>query len=111
MVDFEKLLKKEKSEKKRKIVEVSIEDLIETAQGQILESYGGFGMNDIVRVSGLKFSIPDITEEGKCNEVQPVVEEAEGGEGGCGETGGSCICGEPENHEGDHVCKLCGEKW
>lgn len=94
-----------------KIVEISVEDLITFAQKLVLETYGGFGLNEIERVNGLKFRIPDMIEEGKCNEIHSPEQIDELTEEGCGETGGSCICGELKDHEGDHVCKLCGDEW
>lgn len=107
--------KDEKKGKKeeREIVSVDIRDVMEVAKESIMMSNGGIGLSDIEYVGDakdLKFSIPKRNRKGKCDEICTSDEE-----GGCGETGGSCICGLKEGHEEkdgtDHKCELCGHEW
>lgn len=120
MIDFEKLIKEEEEKEKAKnkiplqkvkLVTVSIEDMVQFAQAQVITEHGGVGINDVKRCHGLTFEIPDMTEEGKCNKIHPPEPQSMDDEDGCGETGGSCICGKPYGHEDEHECKLCGEEW
>ena len=98
----------------KETVSVDISDLLELAKNIIMDARGGLHYNEIeylcVTNDGsekLKFLIPKVDRSGKCNEIL-----SPGGSGdGCGETGGACICGKPENHDGDHECELCGEEW
>lgn len=105
--------KREDKGQKVKIVKIDVNDILELAKKIVAEQNGGIGVSDIEYVGGikyLKFAILDMTEKGKCNNLCPP-EIEEGGEGGCGETGGSCICGESEGHKGDCICKLCGHEF
>lgn len=103
--------KKSKGAAKTKIVKVDIRDVLELAKQIVMDGNGGVGMSDIEYIGDfdnyIEFCIPDHEEEGKCNGLLSPDEE----EGGCGETGGSCICGEPEDHDGDCICKLCGQEY
>lgn len=102
--------KKDIKKKEREVVDVDINDVLEVAKTVIMEKYGGVSFSEIIYagdIDRLKFTIPKRNREGKCSEILPPEYE----EGGCGETGGSCICGEDEGHEGDHKCELCGWEW
>lgn len=102
--------KSKKNTTMTKIVKVDITDLLELARQIVMEGNGGIGMSDIEYIGDIEhiaFRIPDHEEEGKCNRLLSSNEE----EGGCGETGGSCICGELEDHDGDCICKLCGHEY
>lgn len=114
----EKKKAKKKVEKveeiKKKTVEIDVTDILELAKKIVTEGYGGIGASDVEyvgEIESLKFVIPDMTEEGKCNNICPPEPEGIDNEGGCGETGGSCICGEKEGHEGDCICRLCGHEF
>ena len=107
--------KKTKKDSKKikafEIVYVDINDILETAKTIIMETNGGVSIGDIEYIGDvdkLKFKIPKKNREGKCTEILPPNEEDEGG---CGETGGACICGKDEGHEDDHECELCGHEW
>jgi hypothetical protein len=106
---------------KNKIVYVDLDNLIEKAKEIVIATNGGVNVNEIEYIGieyqrdlkpgckpRIKFLIPDTNEAGLCNELfEPTDVDGEG----CGETGGACICGEEDGHEGDHVCRLCGESW
>ncbi len=102
--------KKEKEEKKeREIIYVDINQIMERAKEEIMSTRGGIDYSEIEYegdIDKLKFSIPKKTRKGKCQEICYPDEE-----GGCGSTGGSCLCGESEDHEGDHICEECGHNW
>lgn len=103
--------KEDKKGEKREIVYVDINDIMEQAKEVIMQTRGGVDYSEIEYsgdVDKLKFTIPKIDRKGKCEEIL-LPNECE--EGGCGETGGSCICGKPKGHEDDHECELCGETW
>lgn len=107
--ETDKMKDMKKKEVEREDVYVDINDILEVAKTVIMERYGGISFSEIVYagdVDKLKFTIPNRNREGKCNEILPPDEE-----GGCGTTGGSCVCGEDEGHEGNHKCELCGEEW
>ena len=102
---------KNKKEELKEFVYVDVLDILELAKQQIIESHGGISYSDIDYVGcsddKLKFKIPKIDRKGKCQEILP----GEGEDDGCGDTGGACICGEKEGHEGNCICELCGEEW
>ncbi len=101
--------KKNKKEEKREIVYIDINDIMERAKEEIMSTHGGVDYAEIKYegdIDKLKFSIPKIDRKGKCQEIHHPDEE-----GGCGSTGGACICGESEDHEGDHICEECGHNW
>lgn len=101
--------KEKKEEEERDIVYIEINDIMEKAKEEIMATHGGINYTEIEYVGDvdkLKFTIPKIDRKGKCQEIRPPDEE-----GGCGETGGACICGKEEGHEDDHECELCGETW
>lgn len=96
------------------IVYIDVDDVLEFAKNEIIATHGGISYLDveyigIENVDGrdrLKFEIPKKDRTGKCEEIHSPDEE-----GGCGETGGACICGKSEGHEDDHECELCGGDW
>lgn len=93
---------------------VDINDVLDIAKSVIMEKHGGIGYGDVEYVGNvdkLEFTIPKIDRKGKCNETIFFESEKIGKDGGCGETGGACICGLPAGHEDDHECDLCGENW
>lgn len=101
--------KKNKKEEKREIVYIDINDIMERAKEEIMSTHGGIDYSEIKYegyIDKLKFSIPKKSRKGKCQEICFPDEE-----GGCGSTGGSCLCGENEDHEGDHICEECGHNW
>lgn len=78
-----------------------------------IEQHGGIGFTEVEyadTVDKLKFTIPKKDRKGKCNEIMYFESEKIGKDGGCGETGGSCICILDKDHDGDHECE-CGETW
>lgn len=98
-----------KKKQKTKIVEIELQSILHSAIDEIVETNGGINHNDVKYLGEnlkLRFEIPDNEEEKLCNELCYPDEE-----GGCGDTGGACICGKPKNHEDDHKCKLCGHEW
>lgn len=114
MARKEKTGTKEKKKKETEIVYVDINDILEFAKKNVMERHGGIGYTDIEyvdTVDKLKFKIPKLDRKGKCNEEEYFESEKIGKEGGCGGTGGVCICGKPEGHEGDHECEFCGADW
>lgn len=99
----------EKKIEEREIVYIDINDIMERAKEEIMATHGGVNYADIEYVGDidkLKFSIPKKDRKGKCQEIFMPDEE-----GGCGSTGGSCLCGESKGHEGDHICEECGHNW
>lgn len=107
--------KKKENKVEKEIVYVDINDILEMAKIEVIMSHGGIGVMDVEyagEIDKLAFTIPKTNREGKCDEILSPEIHGEFGEiEGCGETGGSCICGEDEGHEGDHKCELCGEEW
>lgn len=103
----------EKEVEERKIVYVDINDVMELAKKIITERYGGIGYTEVEyvgKIDKLKFTIPKKDRKGFCNETTYFESEKIGKDGGCGETGGSCICKKWEGHKGDHECE-CGSEW
>jgi hypothetical protein len=104
---------REKEVEQREIVYVNIDDIMELAKKIITEQYGGIGYDDIKyvgKIEKLKFTIPKKDRKGLCNETIYFESEKIGKDGGCGMTGGSCICKEEKGHKGDHECE-CGSEW
>jgi hypothetical protein len=102
-----------KEVEKREIVYVHINDIIEFAKKIIMERHGGIGYDGVEyadKIDKLKFTIPKKDREGLCNEITYFESEKIGKDGGCGETGGSCICKRRKGHKGDHECE-CGSEW
>jgi hypothetical protein len=100
-------------EEERKIVYVDINDIMELAKKIITEKYGGIGYSEVEyvdKIDKLKFAIPKKDRKGLCNETTYFESEKTGKDGGCGETGGSCICKKRKGHKGDHECE-CGSEW
>ncbi len=99
----------EKKKEERETVYVDINDIMERAKEEIMSTHGGIDYSEI-RYDGdidkLKFSIPKKNRKGKCQEIFMPDEE-----GGCGSTGGSCLCGKDEGHDDDHECEECGHNW
>lgn len=105
--------KKEKKGEEREIVYVDINDILELAKKIITEKYGGIGYTDIEyadKIDKLQFTIPKKDRKGLCNETEYFESEKIGKDGGCGETGGSCICIRKKGHKEDHECE-CGNEW
>lgn len=101
--------KEEKKEEKREEVYVDINDILERAKEEIMATHGGISYTEIEYIGDvdkLKFTIPKIDRKGKCQEINSPDEE-----GGCGETGGACICEKDEDHEDEHKCEFCGHEW
>lgn len=114
MVRKEKKGIKEKKKEEKEIVCVDINDILEFAKKNITERYGGIGYTDVEYVDDvdkLKFTIPKLDRKGKCNETEYFESEKCGKDGGCGGTGGACICGKPKGHTDDHECEFCGADW
>lgn len=102
-----------KKEGEREVVYVDINDILELAKKTIIERYGGIGFTEVEYVDDvdkLKFTIPKKDRKGKCNEMMYFESEKIGKDGGCGETGGSCMCILEKGHKGDHECE-CGGEW
>ena len=100
---------KKAKEVEKEIVYVDINDIMERAKEEIMSTHGGVDYAEIKYegdVDKLKFSIPKVNRKGKCQEINMPSEE-----GGCGSTGGACICGKEEGHDGDHECEECGHDW
>lgn len=114
MVRKEKKGIKEKKKEEMEIVYVDINDILEFAKKTITERYGSIGYTDVEYIDDvdkLKFTIPKLDRKGKCNETEYFESEKCGKEGGCGGTGGACVCGKPKGHDGDHECEFCGADW
>jgi|SRR3972149_250998 len=105
--------KQEKKEEERKIVFVDVNDIMELAKKILMEKFGGIGYAEIEyadKIDKLKFTIPKKDRKGLCNETEFFESEKIGKDGGCGETGGSCICIKKKGHKGEHEC-ACGSDW
>jgi hypothetical protein len=92
---------------KARNVEIDIEDIKDELVQRIMNEYG-VEWDEVTYVGNIKkliFELPAL-DENLCNEVNPSTEE-----GGCGSTGGGCMCGEDKGHKGLHECKRCGEEW
>ena len=106
------MIKKSKNineKEEREIVNIDVNDLLERAKEIIMAGHGGLDASEIEYIGelkDLKFSIPKKDRAGKCNELCEPDEE-----GGCGATGGCCICGLPKGHKGNCECELCGYDW
>lgn len=101
--------KKNKKEEEREVVYVDINDIMERAKEEIMATHGGIDYSEIKYIGDvdkLTFSIPKIDRKGKCQEICSPDEE-----GGCGSTGGACICWKKEGHDDDHECEECGHTW
>lgn len=93
----------------KEIVSIDIEDILECAKDIIITTHGGISHSDVKYIGDTKklmFEIPQVSKKGCCNKLLEPTEE-----GGCGDTGGACICGRRLNHKGNCECKLCGEMW
>ncbi len=113
--DKNSLKRGRKNKEKREIVYVDVNDVMERAKETIMQNHGGVSYSEIEYVgfgeTGLKFTIPKLDRKGKCNETMYFESEKIGKDGGCGGTGGSCMCGEIEGHDSDHICEFCGGDW
>lgn len=92
-------------------VEIDIDDIMDNLVQQIMNEYGveWDEVSYVGKAKKLIFELP-VLDENLCNEVMPPSSDIRI-DGGCGSTGGGCMCGEDSGHKGIHKCKRCGEEW